>query len=256
MTNQELLLEIKRLRKENSRLRGLEVEDLEPTTYYFSQIKNIIQLEGLVNIKRIYKKTIFKKWFGFEFEISKEVEVFLQKLLDKNEDLIFNYYEEDLKANFIIPLINRVDFFMIDDEVRNFFEAPLTYKAENFIFSGEVDFMVSFGILYPKFPYFFIQEFKKGKNPTDPEPQLLAEMISAVELNKITTIRGAFITGENWNFVILEKLGKDKYQYFISKTFNSTNIEDLKGIYRNLQFVKNEIIEMVRKEKENTKNPE
>ena len=77
-------------------------------------------------------------------------------------------------------------------------------------------------------------------------------MISAVELNKTTTIRGAFITGAIWNFVILEKLGVDKYQYFKSKIFNSTNIDELKEIYKNLQFVKNEIIEMVRKEKETT----
>ena len=248
MTNQELLLEIKRLREENLRLRG--VEDLEPTTYYFSQIKNIIQLEDLVNIKRIFKDTIFKNWFDFEYKISEEEEFFLQKLLDKNKNLIFNYYEEDLKAYFIIPLINRVDFFMFDDEVRSFFEAPMTYRAENFIFSGEVDFMVSSGILYPKFPYFFIQEFKKGKKTSDPEPQLLAEMISAVELNKVESIRGAFVMGKDWYFAILEKLGKDKYQYFISQPFNSMKIEELKGIYRNLQFIKNEVREIVRNKKQ------
>ena len=38
---------------------------------------------------------------------------------------------------------------------------------------------------------------------------------------------------------ILEKLEKDKYQYFVSRDFNSTNIEDLKDIYRNLLFIKN-----------------
>ena len=110
--------------------------------------------------------------------------------------------------------------------------------------------MFSKGLKRSEKPYFFIQEFKKGKKPTDPEPQLLAEMISAVELNKTTTIRGAFITGAIWNFVILEKLGVDKYQYFISSNFDSTKIDDLKGIYRNLKFVKNEIIEMVRKEED------
>jgi uncharacterized protein YfkK (UPF0435 family) len=45
-------------------------------------------------------------------------------------------------------------------------------------------------------------------------------------------------------FVILEKLAKDKYQYFISQNFDSTKIEDLKDIYKNLCFVKHEIFEM------------
>ncbi len=248
MTNKELLKRNKELEKEILKLKGIKVKIPEVKTYYFSQIGEI-QLEELVDIKQIYKRTIFKEWFDFEYEIGIETEDFLQKLLDKNEDLIFDYYEEDLKANFIIPLINRVDFFMREDEIRNFFEAPLTYKTDKFIFSGETDFMVSSGIKRAKKPYFFIQEFKKSKKTSDPEPQLLAEMISAVELNKTTTIRGAFIIGESWRFVILEKLGVDKYQYFVSKSFDITDIEKLKKVYKNLQFVKNEIIEMVRKEK-------
>ena len=60
-------------------------------------------------------------------------------------------------------------------------------------------------------------------------------------------MKGAYIIGENWNFVILEKLGKNKYQYFVSESFNSAKIEDLKGIYKNLLFVKQEIIEMIKK---------
>jgi hypothetical protein len=59
-------------------------------------------------------------------------------------------------------------------------------------------------------------------------------------------MKGAYIVGAVWHFVILEKLGPNKYQYFISKLFNATNIEDLKSIYQNLLFVKNEIIEITK----------
>ena len=245
MTNQELLLKIERLEKENLKLRGIVIETPEPKTYYFSQIGDI-QLEELVDIKQIYKQTIFEEWFNFEYEIDEDVSDFLQNLLDKNEQFIFDYYEEDLKAYFIIPLINKIDFFMVENEVRSFYDTPLTYKTDKFIFSGECDFMVSKGIKRAKKPYFFIQEFKKSIKPTNPEPQLLAEMISAVELNKVKSIRGAFVMGKDWYFAILEKLGKDKYQYFISNPFNSMKIEELKGIYKNLQFIKNEIKEMIK----------
>ena len=126
-----------------------------------------------------------------------------------------------------------------------------TLNVNSFILSGEVDFIVSKGLKKANKPYFFIQEFKRNEENAFPRTQLLAELISAVELNKWSTIKGAYIKGTIWNFVILEKLGKDKYQYFVSQNFDSTKIEDLKDIYRNLLFVKNEIIGIVKKEDKN-----
>ncbi|RKZ85141.1 MAG: hypothetical protein DRR19_16800 [Candidatus Parabeggiatoa sp. nov. 1] len=58
---------------------------------------------------------------------------------------------------------------------------------------------------------------------------VLAELISAVELNGWKQIKGAYIIGENWNFVIFNVL------------------ENLKDIFKNLLFVKNEIIQITSK---------
>jgi hypothetical protein len=58
-------------------------------------------------------------------------------------------------------------------------------------------------------------------------------------------LKEAYIVGAIWNFVILEKLAENTYQYFISINFDSTKIEELKGIYKNLLFVKDEIFKMV-----------
>ncbi len=251
MTNEELLKEIIELKKEVQELKGIKKKTVpEISTYSFSKITDAI-LKKLVNIEKIYEQeSIFEEWFNFNYKIKDDVTEFLQKLIDKNGQLIFDYHEEDLKANFIVPLINKVDFFMMKAKIRNFYNEPLNYKTEKFIFNGRADLMVSSGLQVAIKPYFFIQEFKKSEEFGNPRPQLLAEMISAVELNNWSEIKGTYIIGESWRFVILEKLGKDKYQYFISKVFNSTNIDDLKGIYRNLQFVKNEIIQMVRQEKQ------
>jgi hypothetical protein len=106
--------------------------------------------------------------------------------------------------------------------------------------------LLTFNILeYSEKPYFFIQEFKKGKESGYPEPQLLAELIAGVELNNFQTMKGAYIVGAIWNFVILEKLAENKYRYFISINFDSTKIEELKEIYKNLLFIKDEIFKMV-----------
>jgi hypothetical protein len=97
---------------------------------------------------------------------------------------------------------------------------------------------------YAKKPYFFIQEFKRSEEYSNPRPQLIAELISAIELNQEEVIKGAYIIGAIWNFVILEKLGKEKYQYFVSSNFDSTKIDDLMGIYKNLLVLKEEIAQI------------
>ena len=210
-------------------------------TYQYSKIRDI-ELEELFFIEKNIKKTnYFDEWFSYCYNFSNEEIVFFEKLIEKNRPLISDYNEEDLKANFIIPLINKVDFFLLDKRIRGFYEEKLIYKTERFIFKGTTDFVVSKGFKRPKEPYFFIQEFKKGKENSDPEPQLLAELISAIELNGFSFMRGAYIIGAIWNFVILEKLGEEKYQYFVSQNFDSTKLNDLKDIYKNLLFVKSKL---------------
>jgi hypothetical protein len=159
--------------------------------------------------------------------------------------LIETYSEEDLKVNFLVPILNKIRFKSYDKKIRDFYELPMIYKTSQFILNGTVDFVVSEGLVESKKPYFFIQEFKKSEEYGNPRPQLLAELISAVELNDWRLIKGAYIIGEIWHFVILEKLARHQYQYFISPIFDSTRIEDLKAIYKNRLFVKNEILAMI-----------
>ena len=220
-------------------------EDGVPT-YSFSKIK-VEELHNLVDIEEIFDYSVFDDWFKKEIIKDKAI-LFLQELLDVEAHNIKSYNEEDLKMKFLSPLFTYIKFTNLEYNFRDFYEYSLEYKTDNFIFTGVTDFILSKGIKYIQKPYFFIQEFKKGKVNTDPEPQLLAELISAIELNNETSMRGAYIVGATWNFVILEKLGKDNYRYFVSRDFNCTNIEDLKGIYKNLIFVKNEIIEKILKE--------
>ena len=253
MSELELLKKVEKLEEEIRELKGLTKKKIPIFT--FSQIKDI-DLESVVNIEQNFDNSIFDEWLNCDIKMKKRDIVFLEKLLIKNQNLIKHYNEEDLKIHFLTPIFHKVDFQSYKNGFRDFYNEVLTYETDKFIFTGNTDFVVSKGFKYAKKPYFFIQEFKKTKETSDPEPQLLAELISAVELNNWNEIKGAYIVGSAWNFVILKKIGKDKYQYFISKAFDSTKIDDLKGIYKNLQFVKNEIIEMVRNEKENTKNPE
>lgn len=238
----KLLKEIEELRKEVNLLKGFDENKIP--TYQYSKIRDT-ELKKLFEIKQKLDDHVFDEWFLNQIEIDDSVEVFLTDLIAKNKSLVERYHEEDLKVYYIIPLLNKIDFLNRHKEIRGFYELPMNYTTEQFILNGTVDFVVSEGLVESKKPYFFIQEFKRSEDYGNPRPQLLAELISAVELNDWKFIKGAYIIGGNWHFAILEKLNTNKYQYFISQNFDSTKIEDLKSIYKNLLFVKNEILTIV-----------
>lgn len=236
----KLLKEIEELKRKVSILEG---KDKIPT-YQYSKIRDI-ELKKLFDIERNLDNSIFDEWFLNQIEIDNSTEIFLKDLIEENKSLIEVYDEEDLKINFVAPILNKVKFKSFEKKIRGFYELQMCYQTNQFKLSGTVDFVVSEGLVESKKPYFFIQEFKRNEEYGNPRPQLLAELISAVELNKWKLIKGAYIIGGIWHFAILEKLDTHKYQYFISQNFDSAKIGDLKAIYKNLLFVKDEILAMV-----------
>lgn len=249
-TELKLLKQIEELQKKVARLEGQSENINEIPTYSFSKINDNI-LESCVDITKEFDKSRFNQWFEFEYKISNEESLFLENLIDLYGDFLEGYKEETLKAHFVIPILNKVNFLLREYRCSGLYEEVITYKTDKFIFNGTTDFIVSKGLEKSERPYFFIQEFKRAEDFSNPRPQLLSELITGVEINNWDSIKGAYIVGSIWNFVILEKIGINQYQYFLSKNFDSTKIEDLKSIYKNLLFIKNEIIEKV---KNDTKN--
>jgi len=232
----EEIEELKRLKLENQR------------NFNFSSIK-MSDLKKIFNIKQnLINKDRFDNWFNSGIEVNSDIDSFLFNLLKKVEPLLKYYKEEDLKIHFLSQIFSKIDFLSYDYEFRDFYNEKLTYKTDNFILNGEVDFVISKGLKDSEKPYFFIQEFKRDLEFSNPEPQLLAELISAVELNNFKSIKGAYIVGAIWYFVILERLERHKYIYYVSQNFDSTKIDDLKDIYKNLLYVKSEIIELIESE--------
>ncbi|MCI5179907.1 MAG: hypothetical protein D3911_11430 [Candidatus Electrothrix sp. AW3_4] len=212
--------------------------------YYFSKITDI-ELRKAVRIKQNFSKDVFSAWFSDQPALKEDDIHFLTELLQKEFNFIRIYNEEDLKVKFIAPILNRIDFRDLTREIRDFYEEKITYKTDQFVFTGTTDFLISKGLEYSEKPYFFIQEFKRGKESSYPEAQLLSELIAGIELSSCTAMKGAYIVGAIWNFVIVEKLAEHTYRFFVSVNFDSSKLEDLIGIYRNLLFVKEEITSMV-----------
>jgi hypothetical protein len=152
------------------------------------------------------------------------------------EDRLEDVNEETLKMSFISLILNLVQFNGANYTA--FADEKLEAEFDNFILTGRVDWFVAKGKYKPETPYLFLQEYKRTKRAeSDPEGQLLAEMLVARKLNDtIEPMKGVSITGKFWNFVILHE-----DQYCISKSYDSTQEDELRDIYRILKIAKNEI---------------
>ena len=204
-------------------------------TLSFSNI-TFADLQKIVTIRQIIRDEAFAEWFGFDYIFTQEELDLFRRLIDKHRPLILSYSEDELKMKFLAPLLNTINFET--DTLRDWYQRPLQATINHVILKGYVDFMVAKGVKEPEIPYFFIQEFKKSKFERDPEDQLLAEMLVALALNETPIMRGAYIIGREWHFVMLTRSPTDEYEYVVSKTFDSVWLDDLKQIYTNLQAVK------------------
>ena len=204
-------------------------------SYNFSEMDRKI-LKEILEIKFIFSREIFNDWFNYKYEISDYENKFLTTLIESHKYHLQYYNEVQLKSQFIIPLLNSVNF--ITKDFRGWYERNLTGIVNNYELKGNTDFMVATGELEPEKPYFFIQEFKKHLTKSNPLEQVLTEMAVAMEINQKNILRGSYNVGKIWNFVILEKTKQNKFQYYESKSFDSSEINELKQIFINLQAVK------------------
>ncbi|EDN66415.1 hypothetical protein BGP_5013 [Beggiatoa sp. PS] len=88
-------------------------------TYQYSKIKDV-DLKKLFDIEQNLDNSIFDEWLNNEIEIDSSIEVFLKDLIEDNKSLIERYSEEDLKINFIAPILNKVRFKSYEKKIRDF----------------------------------------------------------------------------------------------------------------------------------------
>ncbi len=195
------------------------------------------ELMKVVNIKKIVNYKKFEKWFSYDYKITENEIDFLKELISVNELYLSYYNEQKLSMRFVAPILLRVNFQFKD--VFDWYQNEIIAEINGFTFKGIPDFLVAKGIEKPKNPFFFLQEYKKSLNAYgNPENQVLAAMLAAINLNNSKKIIGSFVIGRFWQFIILEKSENNNYEYFVSKGFDALDFENLKQIYINLQAVK------------------
>lgn len=148
--------------------------------------------------------------------------------------------EEELKVQFI-GTVFYVAKIKLKDKIRVYFERPLSAIVENYKLAVIADCIVATPHQFsnPKNPYFFLQEFKKGKGEkNDPEAQMLTAMLIAQHLNNDNQpIYGSFVVGSEWRFATLI----DK-NYCISRKYDAMIMADLLKIIYCLRQLKTYVL--------------
>jgi len=194
-------------------------------------------IENSFNITKVKELVPMSEWENCSLVNLEAPET---KVLEKLRTLLEKHYqdwnEEELKLNFIAPLLTLIDYYENDYEYQPFAERTLKAEIGEWELSGTVDWVLAKGKQKPKKPFFFIQEYKRTKmGDSDPLGQLLIAMLVAQKNNEASfPILGTYIIGKDWYFVLLN----DK-KYTVSKPYQALAKEDLMGIVAMLFEVKN-----------------
>lgn len=156
------------------------------------------------------------------------LDVMEEKLLDiifaDVEKGIEGWNEEELKFKFIAFLM-RLGHLEDNGAYKTYCEREIFATVEDKYLYLKSDFMIAKGILdSPETPYFYMQEYKKLKDPSgDPVPQLLEGFLIAMhENNNNKPMYGCTVTSKYWEFFVME--GKT---YCISDSYDCKNRNDL-----------------------------
>ena len=180
--------------------------------------------------------THLQAWANAHFEWNDFQHTLFGYLLIKSQKYGNYWNEEELKVQFIGPLFLIADI-EIENKIKVFFERPLSATIQKHLLKVIADCVVATPMQFnkPKKPYFFLQEYKKGRgDDKDPEAQMLTAMLIAQHQNEDNLpIYGSYVIGNNWRFTTL--IGNN---YCFSREYNAEVEADLKQIVWMIQQLK------------------
>jgi hypothetical protein len=198
------------------------------------------ELEITFGIEQFDEMEKLNHWLGSQTTLTtseQETVEKLKKALRNNADF---WNEDELKLQFIAPLLLIVDYNLPKCKV--FSQRPLSAIIRGIEIGGRVDFVLSKGKQKPLKPYFFIHEYKQEtkKGSADPKGQLLSEMLVAQAKNETPMpIYGCYVLGRSWFFVVL-----DENQYAVSNAYNASD-DDIYNIVAILRKVKDYVLAVI-----------
>jgi hypothetical protein len=181
------------------------------------------------------------EWVSAKYDLTDFEQTLFDNIFSKTKDDVNYFNEEELKMHLISPLFLIADI-NVSKKIRIFFERPLKAEIRNFSLSVICDCMAATPMQFnkPKRPYFFLQEYKKGKgDDKDPEAQMLAAMIIAQHQNNDgLPLYGSYIIGSHWYFTTLVD-----ERYCSSREFDADDRDDLLQVVFLLKKLKDLLVQ-------------
>ncbi len=211
---------------------------MNPTRLSF-EIEDILEA---FQLERKINNSTLNHWLQATFELSEWNKLILEQkrqLLQEEGDF---WNEEELKMNFLAFLFEAAQLHE-KNRFKLFFERPLQANFNGYDLKVVCDALIATpkGIGKPKKPFFFLQEFKKQKNATDPEAQMLTAMLIAQHKNQNQNpIYGAWVQGKYWTFTTLQQKN-----YNVSISLDASKTKDLYQIIYALKQLKILIIKQL-----------
>jgi len=198
-------------------------------------------VQDTFEIRKTKDFALLKNWISATCKRNEFQNHNLNHLKNKISDYVDTWNEDELKLQFIGPFLDVVNYE--SPKYKAFSQRTLTLKKENINVGGRIDYMLARGLIKPKQPFFFFNEYKPSKRGNnDPLGQLLIEMIAGqYQNNNNTPIYGAYTEGRFWYFVVLSEK-----EYAVSPSYDATK-DDIYQIYAILCKVKDYIEEILAK---------
>jgi len=185
----------------------------------------LIKLFDLQRLVGNHAHPLLEEWLTIsDISLSNNEQETFDAILEDATQNIHNWYEEDLKMQFI-AFVLKLGHLKNNPRYHPYFERTIAATVDAHYLKIKTDFMLATGVLnIPEVPYFHFQEYKRQTDPNgDPIGQLLEAMLIAKELNQSEKpIYGCYVLGKLWNFVVLEEK-----TYCISASYDCTKQDDL-----------------------------
>jgi hypothetical protein len=156
-------------------------------------------LETIFGLVELEEMNLLELWLASKSTLSIPDEETVQKLKKSLKNNVDFWNEDELKLQFIAPLLMIVDFNMPNYKI--FSQRPMSAKINGIEIGGRVDFVLAKGKQKPTNPYFFIHEYKHEtkRGSGDPKGQLLSEMLVAQAKNENKMpVYGCYVLGRSW----------------------------------------------------------
>jgi hypothetical protein len=198
------------------------------------------QLADAFDIQRVKECDSLSEWIAADYELSATETEIINDLHQETVESGDYWNEEELKIEFV-GIVFLAAKIKVKDKIKVYYERALSADINGYRLAVIADCFVATPKKFssPQSPYFFLQEFKKGKGEkNDPEAQMLTAMLIAQHKNQDNKpMYGGYLVGRSWVFTTLS--GSD---YCTSRIFDASQKADLLHIVSILRHLKSIIL--------------